>query len=184
MANEPRGLGGWMFIPIFGLFTTPIKTAMLLFQVHIPIFRDGYWETITDPSSEYYHVLLGPLIISEIAVNIGFIISSLYLLYLLFSKHRLFPKFFIIYMIANVVFVICDSYLASIMPMNAEQQGKWLSSDSIRTVIGAIIWIPYFIYSKRVENTFIEPMLDNQLDHYDDNNDEHNDQDREGSAPS
>lgn len=164
MDEEPRGLGGWLIIPLIGLIIALVKMLLALFQIYLPIFQDGTWSIITNAESEYYHPLWGPLVISEMVINIGLVIFCGYLLYLFFTKQRLFPKFFIIYMIINVVFLISDTYVASLIPSVAEQRSNGIDPDLGRAVIGAAIWIPYFLLSKRVKNTFVEPLPEDQLD--------------------
>ena len=162
MDNKPQGLQGWIIIPLFGLSIYPIQASVSAFQAYLPFFQDGYWGVLTDPASESYHPLWGVLLISEIILNVGLILFSIYLLYLIFSKHRSFPKFFIIYMIANVVVVISTEYLASIMAIITEQQKEDSIVKIIIAIIHAAIWIPYFLFSKRVKNTFIEPAPNDQ----------------------
>lgn len=164
MDEEPRGLGGWLIIPLIGLIIALVKMLFVLFQIYLPIFQDGTWSIITNSESEYYHSLWGPLVISEMVINIGLVIFCGYLLYLFFTKQRLFPKFFIMYMVINVVFLISDTYAASLIPSVAEQRSNGIDPDLSRAVIGAVIWIPYFLLSKRVKNTFVEPLSEDQLD--------------------
>lgn len=169
MDEEPRGLGGWLIIPLIGLIIAPIRILLSLFQEYLPIFQNGSWDILIDPTSDYYHPLWGPLVVSEMVINIGFAIFCGYLIYLFFAKHRLFPKLYIIYLSTNLVFIISDTYLASLIPGVVDQRNSGIDRELIRTITTAAIWIPYFLTSKRVKNTFVEPLPEDQFDDPDSN---------------
>ena len=104
--------------------------------------------------------------ISELAANVLMILARLYLIFLFFTKKRLFPRFFIIVMIASPLIIYLDAYFAARI-MNELTAGlgqaaeEILDSDTtkdfIRALVYACIWSPYMLYSKRVKNTFVQP---------------------------
>jgi hypothetical protein len=38
---KPRGIGGWLILPMIGLFVTPLRLGAFLFSTYIPIFTEG-----------------------------------------------------------------------------------------------------------------------------------------------
>jgi hypothetical protein len=158
MKNDPpQGLGGWLILPIIGLFIFPIKILVFLTTIHLPIFLQGQWDILTNPNSEAYHFLWGPILIGEITFKIFFFVFSIFLLVILFKKKAYFPKLMITYYIANTSCMIIFYYLAELIPAIAETPDPESTKELVRTIIGSIIWVPYFIVSKRVKNTFVNP---------------------------
>lgn len=155
--GEPRGLGGWLILPAIGLIVTPIRLMVSLITVFLPIFQKGYWEVITTPGSEAYHQLWAPLIIFEIAGNTFFIIVYIVLIFLFFSKSYRFPTLFIVCLALNLIFVVGDFFFADLIPTVEAQSDFQSVKDLVRFGISAAIWIPYFLVSKRVKNTFVRP---------------------------
>ncbi len=151
---EPSGLGGWLILPMLGLIFTPIKVGAMLATTFYPLFTEGSWEAITTPGSEVYHAMWAPLIIFEIICNSAFLIAAIVLLVFLFQKHHRFPKLMIWYLALNVAFVVTDFFVADLIPAVAAEPDPSSMKELIRVIIGAAIWIPYFLKSVRVKNTF------------------------------
>jgi hypothetical protein len=99
--DGPRGIGGWLILPLIGLFVFPVRVAISLVTDYVPIFRDGIWGNLTTPGSEVYHSLWAPVIIAEIFCNVGFLLFDLALRYLLFAKSHRFPRAFIAFSLAR-----------------------------------------------------------------------------------
>lgn len=154
--SEPYGLGGWLILPMLGLIFLPIKLGIILVAVFFPIFSEGYWEILTTPGSEAYHALWAPLLIFEIAGNTVFLFASIALLVLFFKKHYRFPKMMILFLAANLAFVVIDFFAGDLIPAVADQPAPEALQEMFRTFVGAAIWIPYFMQSVRVKNTFIK----------------------------
>lgn len=157
VTGEPRGLGGWLILPAIGLFVLPIRLAVSLSNDFLPIFQKGYWEVLTTPGSEAYHHLWAPLIIFEIAGNTFFIIFDIVLIFLFFAKSYRLPALFIAFLALNLLFVVSDFFFADLIPAVAAESDAESIKELARSIIGAIIWIPYFLASKRVKNTFVKP---------------------------
>lgn len=152
--KEPSGLGGWLILPMLGLMFTPLRIGVALVVTFLPIFTEGYWEILTTPGSEAYHALWAPLIIFEIIGNLFFLLGSIVLLVLFFKKHCRFPKLMIIYLLLNVAYVGGDYFLSGLIPAVAEEEDPESIKELVRAVVAAAVWIPYFIKSERVKNTF------------------------------
>jgi hypothetical protein len=154
-SQQPAGLGGWLALLGVGLFFTPLKLAAFLLTTFIPIFRNGTWDALTTPGNPLYRAGWAPLLMGEIVVNVFFIVAAIALLVLYFRKSRRFPKLCIGYLAANVIFVIGDAFgTGFVVPSD-----RVLDPETLRqvgtTLIGALIWIPYLLISKRVKNTFV-----------------------------
>ena len=75
------------------------------------------------------------------------------LLILLFSKSAVFPKTMITFLACNIAFLTIDMILCRQLSSIEGDLGDD-SMELTRTVVGALIWIPYFLKSERVKNTF------------------------------
>lgn len=158
--DGPKGLGGWLILPALGLIILPIRLLMIFYNDFLPIFQEGYWQVLTTPGSGAYHHLWGPYIIFEIIGNAIFLIFGIFLLYLFFSKSFRFPKLIIIFYVANLVFVVADFFMGDMIPaVAAEKNDPEVIKEVARSIVGVLIWVPYFLVSKRVKNTFVKSEL-------------------------
>jgi hypothetical protein len=155
--REPMGLGGWLVLLAIGLFATPLRIAFLLISTHVPIYTDGTWNVLTDPQSEAYHPLWGPLIVFESVVNVLLAAAAIVAIVLFFKKSPAFPKVAIGVLLGNLAFVVVDTLVARAIPAIAEQSGPDAYQDLFRGVIACAIWVPYLLRSRRVRNTFVRP---------------------------
>lgn len=151
----PKGIGGWLLLPMIGLFVFPVRCLMSLVGEFWPIFEKGLWAALTTPGSKAYHPLWAPLLVYEIFFNIAFLVFDLVLLYLLFTKSYRFPKMYIGFAVLNLVFVVSDALLGYQIPGVVEQGTDQMTKEIGRSFVMVAIWVPYFTWSKRVENTFI-----------------------------
>jgi hypothetical protein len=155
--TELKGLKGWLILPAIGLFVAPLRLGLNLLKDFWPIFRDGYWPVLTTPGTEAYHPLWKPLLTFEIVGNSLFILANLALLFFFFTKHWRFPTLYITMLALNVVFVVSDFFMGNAIPAVAASKDTQALREMARTIIAAAIWIPYFLRSRRVKNTFVRP---------------------------
>lgn len=151
------GIGGWLILFIIGLVLAPIRMGSILATDFLPLFKDGTWQALTTPGSEHYHAMWGPLLAFEIAGNLGTLVGALAVLLFLSRKSRLTPRIAIAWLAFNLAVMIGDHILVQTVPVVAEQgtdpEGL---AELARSAIGALIWIPYWLVSKRVKQTFVE----------------------------
>jgi len=130
---------------------------MTLIQDFLPIFQGGSWEALTTPGSEKYHHLWAPLLIFEMTGYILFLIFSIVLLFLFFMKAYKFPMLFIIFLALNLIYSVTDFFISDLIPTIAAESPPDDVLKFFASLTGVIIWIPYFLVSKRVKNTFVKP---------------------------
>jgi hypothetical protein len=156
--DGPKGIGGWLILPVIGLFVFPIRWLVSVFNDYVPIFQSGAWAAVTTPGSPRYHPLWGPLLAGEIVFNLAFLAIDVWLLVLLFSKSWRFPKVFIAFAAGNLAFILLDaavaSYIASAM---GHTGGTGMGGEIARALVVVAVWVPYMLVSKRVQNTFVKP---------------------------
>ena len=152
----PAGLGGWLTLVGLGLIIAPLRLAVFLIQTFPPMFQDGTWEVLTTPGGEAYHPLWAPLLVFELIGNAAFIAAALALLVLFFKRSQLFPRLFISYVCLNLLFIVGDAWLGSLVLADEPIFDPDTARELSRSLIAGVIWIPYMVVSKRVRNTFVE----------------------------
>ena len=156
VGEAPRGLGGWLILVAIGLIVSPLRIGYFLIKEFVPIFEKGYWAILTTPGSDAYHPLWEPLLIFEIAGNFIFLVTGIILIFLFFAKSYRLPILMVAYLALNLLFVVSDFLFADLIPAVAAQNDSESVRELVRAIAGAIIWIPYFLVSKRVKSTFVK----------------------------
>lgn len=138
---EPSGIGGWLIIPAIGLILAPIKAAVTLFLGIITI-QNFTPELTGDPRLWLIGLIDAALIIACIVVAVLF-----------FRERRIAVPAFIGLMATVVIAAAVQVALGISLFGEAD-------ADAGKAILGpcvyAAIWIPYFLLSKRVKNTFTE----------------------------
>mgnify|MGYP001552380254 FL=1 len=137
------GIGGWLILPAIALAFAPFINLVALFtNVHV---------LAGVQAGEYLasHPGLHIMIVFEAISNIVFFLYTIGLNALFFPKSKGF-------LTAMVVNLIVTLFVASIDSIGAEQTGLVGQSTQLMwAIVGAAIWIPYFLRSRRVAVTFV-----------------------------
>lgn len=148
----PSGIGGWLIIPLLGLITTIILAGYTLW-VSLNSFTYSQWITVIKTFT-----VLSNSMLSSIIFGFTSIITAMIILFLFLSRNYRTPNFFIGYLIYLAIVTIFDSvsifYVSK--TINAPEMMNGVRGSFIRVFISCAIWIPYFLYSERVKNTFIK----------------------------
>jgi hypothetical protein len=141
-ASEPSGIGGWLILPAIGIVVAPIWFAMNVFD-YFPGFE------LLEPGT-----LVHAMTMVEILGLIGFAILGTLTAVQFFTYKRSAPRLYRTFMVGQLLFLVGEYWAAAILlgrPMFDASSGfaigKWL--------VACLIWIPYFLYSARVRNTFV-----------------------------
>lgn len=151
-----KGLGGWLILVGIGVVIAPFRLAYMYGPIYYSIFTDGTFEILTTPGTEYYHSLWGPFLIGEALINSILVFASVYLVYLYFAKHYLFPKVYIAIIVFSLIFIPLDAWVGSFIITDEPMFTPEIIKEFTQTLIGAAIWVPYMLVSKRVKATFVE----------------------------
>ena len=157
MAKEnvvKSGLGGWLILVGLGVIISPFFLLSTIPE-YLPIFQDNSYDELVSVVP-----LFGPLIWTEIVVNIILFLCSIYLIFLFFAKKTFFPKFFIWLALGSLVFVIVDAIVAGMIFKDILPDEPFFDPETIKEIvrmsIQVIIWVPYIMISKRVKATFVK----------------------------
>ncbi len=150
------GFGGWLY--------SYSGFVLFLFFVALKAVNDNYllihtpeYEQITTFGSEYYNALLHPTIIMEIVAQLIIAILVLFIAYSCIKMKRIFKHLSIAMFSVLLIFNVVDLFL--LLSIQNSYPAKLLDNSTYDGVITSfvlfVIWIPYFLFSKRVKNTFI-----------------------------
>lgn len=149
------GLGGWLILIQLGLYGTLIMLLVQIINYSIPSISPDIWNTLTSKTSEVYHPLWGVVIIFELLFNVLLFVYCIYILVNLYRKKSIIPRLMIIFYSASLVVGIIDYLLLSRIPAASKLQDTNSLKDIYKSIIACAIWIPYFLKSERVKNTFV-----------------------------
>jgi hypothetical protein len=162
----PTGLGGWLVLPIIGLSLTVLMIVARTLSSTIPDLRSGVWDLFTNPGSELYHPLWAPLLAFEYAADAIMLIGSVILLVFLFQRKPILPKLMVGFYGFCLLFMVIDSLVIvwqgpEMLPdAGVRAEIGWTTASLLggvaKAALSYAIWIPYFLVSKRVKNTFVE----------------------------
>jgi len=151
-----EGLGGWLILVAIVVVFSPLRIIALLLTIYLELFTSGSWEGLTTPGTEVYNPLWVPILIGEISIHIALIIAWLFIAFLFFSKKKLFPKYYIGILLFTLAFILVDALAINTVLPEVPIFNADTTEEFVRSLIIALIWVPYMLVSKRVKLTFIK----------------------------
>lgn len=152
-------IGGWLLLPMAGLCLIPVLHAERLVQM-LPMFERTNWHALTAMASPGYHWAWGPALLSELIINTILVLCWPVLIILFMRGKRILPKLLIGYYLLEVVLVCLTTFGFSVVTMTRFELSGLFSPENVSHILNgsiwAMIWVPYFIVSKRVKNTFVK----------------------------
>lgn len=153
--TDYQKIGGWLILCAIGLVLYPVQTLVSLFTELMPALSSEHWSAVTSPASPAYHPLLAPLVVAELVGNLLFFIFSICLAVFFFQRRKYVPKLIISFLIANLIFVGIDYFVTQYIIIRPSSINLDAAINFVRTAAAVIVWIPYFVFSKRVGRTFV-----------------------------
>ena len=154
--NTYQKIGGWLILCAIGLILYPVQTMVFLVTELIPALSPENWSALTSPTSPYYHSFFAPLVIAELVGNICFFIFSICLVVFFFQQRKYAPKLIILFLTTNLIFVGFDYFVTTFIIIRSSSINMDATINFVRTMVAGMVWIPYFIFSKRVGRTFVK----------------------------
>lgn len=157
---EPNGLGGWLVLPIAGLFVTGYSDLQELKSGGVILFDRDFWAAFFQQDSTFYTSIWMPVILFGIVAQVVLLVAKVSALIGIFRKKKYVPFLMIsicgLGVILAVIDLVLGRYFFSLIdPLAYEGFLPESIKKLVTSVTVAAIWIPYFIKSERVNNTFI-----------------------------
>ncbi|UJH66196.1 DUF3857 domain-containing protein [Allomuricauda sp. SCSIO 65647] len=149
---QNRKIGGWLVLPAIGIALSPFIMGFQIFNNEY--FAKANWAGIQNleiENPEMFAFLYG----AELFVNVLFFIFAILLAILFFTKRTSLPKLIVGFYAISFAFSLFDLLAYNyLLPSDLVENDPTLYKDVTRSFIAAAIWIPYFLVSERVKNTF------------------------------
>ena len=140
--SEPSGIGGWLILPAIGIAVAPFRFLANLAD-YFQLFG------VLQPGT-LVHVMLS----AEVVCWLGFVVLAGITAVQFFTRKMNAPRLYIALLVGQVVFVFADA-LAATLFFNAQAPSTDTRIAISLLIAACAIWIPYFLYSARVRNTFV-----------------------------
>lgn len=134
----------------------PLRIIAMVFPVYSKMFSDGSWAALTTPGGGAYNPLWAPILLGEMVINGGLVLTWIFVAVLFFSKKKEFPKWYIGTFLFTIMFILVDAFaIKFVLPQEPVFDAETIK-ELVRTTIAAVIWVPYMLVSERVKATFIK----------------------------
>lgn len=143
------GFGGWLYVLAIGQILVFGRSLFYLVDSLLPIYTSGQIQDISQDNP-----LLAFGIFLESIINIYNVIIILISAYLCFKLKKSFKKIMIYFFSINLALAIVHFILIITIPNIDSSIVNDGRNVLINSAIVFILWVPYFIKSKRVQNTF------------------------------
>lgn len=154
-APAPQSIGGWLILLGIAVVFAPFRVGLMIVVFFIPEYMDGTWEILTTPGSEHYHALWAPILIFEWVMNFALMLCYVGVAILFFQRSRLFPRAYIALAIANVILVLTDSWLGTLVMPDEPIFDFDTGREIFRSLFAILVWGSYLMVSQRSKNTFV-----------------------------
>lgn len=144
---EKSGLGGWLIITQIGLFLSLILNGFQVTDLMVKLSDGNSWDYLTGGFKIYLIFIIG--------YNILLFLLIIFILTQFYKKKALVPKTIMILYGVNLAVAIINLIVFPQVTYAMDDDVASLLKEVIQAGIAAAIWIPYFIKSKRVKNTFV-----------------------------
>ena len=153
---QPRKIGGWLILPMLGLFFTPLRMGWDMFGDPI-YFNHSTWIQVLQSNDYSAFSAWGALIGVEIVANLVLMAGFIFLIFLFLKKRTSFPLLFILINFAHIFFLAADTvaaaFLFSSLDDSSGQLEEW--GDFLRSIFYLWIWGSYLMRSERAKETFV-----------------------------
>jgi hypothetical protein len=148
------GIGGWLILPTIGLVLSPLRILVDIFGQDSSNLND--LNTLLQPENIPMFRGLMTLIFVEIVANTALLVYTILLIVLFFRTRSSVPRLMIGWYIGFSALFFGDLLAYEILNLDQDDEGSTADiAGIVRTLLVLMIWVPYFLYSERVRNTFV-----------------------------
>ena len=141
-SSQPSGIGGWLILPAIGIVVAPVQFVLNVYD-DFPRFE------LLEPGT-----LLHTMTMVRILAWIGFALLATTTAVQFFTRRKGAPKLYRALLVAQLLFFVA-AYWAMAILFDAPMMNVDTGITVGMLIAACAIWIPYFLYSVRVQNTFV-----------------------------
>jgi hypothetical protein len=146
----PMNIGGWMILPLIGLFITPFNILRgMIYQQQM--FDTGVWSLAMNNESGYDAIFL----VMEVIACTALINYCVFLIIMMIRRRTIFPVHYMYYRIGGLVLALLFISRTDLSSADNEGVMSTLIFNLVTTIIGSAIWIPYMFFSYRARSVFV-----------------------------
>lgn len=155
-SDGPTGIGGWLILPIIGLFLTIAWTLITLVPVLQPDTLAGFQAFFEGRIPAEYNTMMYVALLSGADGVVGIALSVVCLAQI-FRLKRSVPMLMTVFYVFGVWATAVELYAVTEFPLLRESAGDVVTgqAQTLGSFLRAGLWISYFWVSKRVKNTFV-----------------------------
>lgn len=150
-----KRIGSWLFLPLLGLIVSIPLLFYNLFGDKV-YYSINTWVLYLDASSAYYSPGVVFALGFEIVGHSLLLITAILCLVLFLKRRSSLPKLMVAFYAINLVFVFLDLLICFIFLPETEVFDAETRKVITRGIFGACLWIPVFLTSSRVKETFVK----------------------------
>jgi hypothetical protein len=145
------GFGGWLYLVAIQLILGFGNSLFYFLDTILPLYQSGKLPILTQQNPLY-----GIDVIYETIMHLIYIVFPLVIGYFCYKQKLLFKKLAITFYVYNILANIIYYFISQAIPELASPPiSSKVMTGIVGSLISAAIWIPYFILSKRVKNTYV-----------------------------
>ncbi len=139
-----KGIGGWLILQVIALALAPLFDLAAIYS-NLNFLHGATYQPLIAARPG-----LAFLILFQAATNATFLMALIGLNVLFYKTRRSFPRGMITYLVAAFVIAFCNH----LWTMHFYSSVTW--NAVFQRLVTAAIWVPYFMNSRRVEQTFVD----------------------------
>lgn len=149
--DGPRGIGGWLILPIIGLGLTILVTGYNLLT-GVSSYTGEVFELLKSRFPDVLTLMVISTVFGVVCIGL-----AVWCLKLIFAEDHRTPTMMTTFYIVVAVMTLFETYALSVMADRFLQpsMAEGAMCQLVQGILPLAIWIPYFRVSKRVKNTFI-----------------------------
>lgn len=156
--TQRAGMGGWLAVYAFFVYTAPPLILFGAWQLQHTSFSPEAWLQASDLLFRQFLLAFDAL---STGTNLAF---SIALVVGFFRKHHRTPKLVLVEYGVSLPVTAVDTALQWLAEQTGNETNDWVRVIWIVVAIEAIVFIPYFVVSKRVAGTFVRDFSANPPD--------------------
>jgi hypothetical protein len=162
--RDPQGIGGWLILPLLALVIYAFYQISALVDI-LGNANSGLGAAL-NLGAHPFQWSLALIVSGEIILNLMLLLLEGFILYCLAKKKQIFPKLMIMWLIMLVVAAGINPILSrtvtaalnqsdNVVVVTANTTSGYDPNPLMRATVHCMIWIFYFMKSRRVKLTFV-----------------------------